>query len=236
MASVPDLRWVQDMINAVSRYDRDVMRAIELMWWWEEYVYEKEGKVIDGWKEFYKIVKKKLERAARELRKKGIDIEKIGWRRLRAMVVKLFLQWADSYFDANEVSDDILVYGESMGFVLYEGSSEWEVFEGSDEPGEVDMELYQKLILGKRRREKSEKIVLYGVHGIDFVQSWEEKGIPEGVYFAEEKWIAQRYWHSSGDDVLVKVKLPVDAVVPTAEKEWKTVRLVKPREFTLVIL
>jgi len=233
MARVPDLRWIQDVINDESRYDRDVRRAIERMWWWEEYVYKKEGKVIDGWKEFYKIVKKKLERAARELKKRGVDIEKIGWRRLRAMVVKLFLQWADNYFDANKVSDDILVYGETMGFILYEESNEWEVFERSDEPGEIDMELFQKLILGKKGREK---ITLYGMHGVDFVQSWEEEGIPEGVYFAEEKWIAQRYWHREGDDVLVKVKLPIDAVVPTADKEWKTVRLVKPREFTLVIL
>jgi hypothetical protein len=134
------------------------------------------------------------------------------------------------------VSDDILVYGETMGFELEEGSSEWEVFEGSDEPGEVDMELYRKLILGKRGREKREKISLYGMHGVDFVQSWLEEGIPEGVYFAEEKWIAQRYWHSKGDDVLVKVKLPVDAVVPTADKEWKTVRLVRPKEFTIVFV
>jgi hypothetical protein len=120
-----------------------------------------------------------------------------------------------------------------MGFILEEGSNEWEVFEGSDEPGEVDMELFQKLVLGKGR---SEKIVLYGMHGIDFVQSWEEEGIPEGVYFAEEKWIAQRYWHERGDDVLVKVRLPIDAVVPTADKEWKTVRLVRPREFSLVFV
>jgi len=235
MARVPDLKWIQDVINDESRYDRDVVRAIERMWWWEEYVYKKEGKVIDSWKEFYKIVKKKLERAARELKKKGVDIEKIGWRRLRAMVVKLFLQWADNYFDANKVSDDILVYGETMGFILEEGSSEWEVFEGSDEPGEVDMELYRKLILGEKGK-SNEKIVLYGVHGVDFVQSWEEEGIPEGVYFAEEKWIAQRYWHESGGDVLVKVKLPIDAVIPTAEKEWKTVRLVRPKEFSLVFL
>jgi hypothetical protein len=63
-----------------------------------------------------------------------------------------------------------------------------------------------------------------------------EEGIPEGVYFAEEKWIAQRYWHSEGDDVLVKVKFPVDAVIPTAEKEWKTVRWIDPDEFALVVL
>ncbi|MCI4463696.1 MAG: hypothetical protein JHC30_05965 [Caldisericum sp.] len=77
---------------------------------------------------------------------------------------------------------------------------------------------------------------MYGMHGVDFVQSWEEEGIPKDAYFAEEKWIAQRYWHAHGDDVLVKVNLPVDAVIPTAEKEWKTVRLVKPKEFSVVIL
>jgi hypothetical protein len=207
------------------------------MWEWEERVYKEEGKVIDGWEEFYKkVVKQKLERAVKELKKRGVDIEKIGWRRLRHMVVDLFLEWAHNFFDPSKVSDDIIVYGETMGFILEEGSNEWDVFEGSDEPGEVDMELYQKLILGKSRRGKKEKITLYGMHGVDFVQSWEEEGIPEGVYFAEEKWIAQRYWHSKGDDVLVKVKLPVDAVIPTAEKEWKTIRLVKPREFSVDIL
>ena len=232
MARVPDLRWVQDVINDGSRYDRDVVRAIERMWWWEEYVYEKEGKVIDGWKEFYKIVKKKLERAARELKKRGVDIEKIGWRRLRHMVEMLFIEWAGNWFDEKAVSNDIIVYGETMGFILEEGEKEWKVFEGSDEPGEIDMELYRKLILGER---KGEKMVLYGMHGRDFVQSWMEEGIPEGVYFAEEKWIAQRYWHESGDDVLVKVKLPADAVVPTAEKEWKTVRWVSPDEIDIVM-
>jgi hypothetical protein len=204
------------------------------MWEWEERIYEKEGKVIDGWEEFYeKVVKEKLARAVRELKKRGVDVEKIGWRMLRHMVEHLFLEWAWNFFDPRKVSDDIIVYGESMGFILKEGSNEWEVFEGSDEPGEVDMELYQKLILGKGR---GEKITLYGVHGVDFVQKWKEEGIPEGVYFAEEKWVARSYWHSKGDDVLVKVKLPIDAVIPTDEKEWKTVRLVRPREFTLVFV
>jgi len=63
-----------------------------------------------------------------------------------------------------------------------------------------------------------------------------EEGIPEGVYFAEEKWVAERYWHMGGNDILVKVKLPTDAVVPTTEKEWKTVRLVHPKEFSVVVL
>jgi hypothetical protein len=203
------------------------------MWEWEERIYEKTGKSVDGWEEFYKVVKKKLARTVRELGKWGIDIEKIGWRRLRYMVEKLFLQWVDNYFNPSKVSDDIIVYGESMGFILEEGSREWEIFEGSDEPGELDMELYQKLILGKR---KGEKVVLYGTHGKDFVMNWEEEGIPEGVYFAEEKWIARRYWHLEGDDVLVKVKLPMDALVPVAEREWKTMRWVEPREFVLTVL
>jgi len=149
------------------------------------------------------------------------------------MVEMLFIEWAGNWFDKKAVGDDIIVYGETMGFILEEGEREWKVFEGSDELGEVDMELYRKLILGGR---KGEKVVLYGMHGRDFVQSWEEEGIPEGVYFAEEKWIAQRYWHESGDDVLVKVKLPMDAVVKTADKEWKTLRWVDPGEFSLVVL
>jgi hypothetical protein len=79
MANVPDQRWVEGIINDESRYDSDVRRAIERLWWWEEYVYKKEGKVIDGWNEFYKIAKQKLAKAVRELRKRGVDIEKIGW-------------------------------------------------------------------------------------------------------------------------------------------------------------
>jgi hypothetical protein len=149
MAKVPDLNWVRDTITMISRYDSDVQRAIERMWEWEERIYEKTGKSVDGWEEFYKVVKRKLVRAVRELSKRGVDIEKIGWRRLRSMVEKLFLQWADNYFNSSKVSNDIIVYGESMGFILEEGSREWEVFEGSDEPGRVDMELYRKLILGE---------------------------------------------------------------------------------------
>jgi len=232
MPKVPDFQWVHKVIWDAQRYDKDIERYVERMWKEEERLYNEEGKVIDGWKEFYKIVKKKLARAVRELEKRGVDIEKIGWRRLRHMVEMLFIEWAGNWFDEKAVSDDIIVYGETMGFILEEGEKEWKVFEGSDEPGEIDMELYRKLILSGR---KGEKVVLYGMHGRDFVQSWREKGIPEGVYFAEEKWIAQRYWHESGDDVLVKVKLPADAVVPTAEKEWKTVRWVSPDEIDIVM-
>jgi hypothetical protein len=201
---------------------------------WEEEVYKETGREVDGFEEFYrKVVEWRLERAERELRKRGVDVREVKWEKLARMIPKWFIEWVGSGFNEWEVSDDIVVYGESMGFILREGAREWEVFEESDEPGELDMELYQKLILRKR---KGEKVVLYGMHGRDFVMDWEEEGIPEGVYFAEEKWIAQRYWHESGDDVLVKVKLPVDAVVPTAEKEWKTVRWVEPGEFSLVVL
>jgi hypothetical protein len=234
MFKVPDLRWVQDVIRSASRYDSSINFAIEKMWEEEERLYKKEGKVIDMWEEFYKVVKKHLLRAARELGKRGVDIEKIGWRRLRHMLEELFKEWVAYRFDERKVSGDVIVYGETMGFILEGGEKEWKVFEGSDEPGEVDMELYRKLILDKR--DKSEKIVLYGMHDRDFVQSWMKEGVPEGVYFAKEKWIAQRYWHASGDDVLVKVKLPADAVMPTAEKEWKTVRWVDPEEFTFSVV
>jgi len=230
MAEVPDFQWIYKVIWDAQRYDKDIERYIERMWKEEERLYNEEGKNVDMWKEFYEVAKEKLARAVRELEKRGVDIEKIGWRRLRHMVEMLFIEWAGNWFDKKAVGDDIIVYGETMGFIFEEGDKEWKVFEGSDEPGEVDMELYRKLILGGR---KGEKIVLYGMHGRDFVQSWHEKGIPEGVYFAEEKWIAQRYWHAAGDDVLVKVKLPVDAVVKTVEKEWKTVRWVSPNEIDI---
>jgi len=233
MPKVPDSEWLFDVIWNARLYDSDVQRGIERMWREEERLYNEEGKNVDMWDEFYKVAKEKLARAARELKRRGIDIEKIGWGRLRHMVKMLFIEWANNWFRKEAVSDDIIVYGETMGFILEEGEREWKVFEGSDEPGEIDMELYRKLILGKKGRER---IALYGVHGRDFVMSWLEEGIPEGVYFAEEKWVAQRYWHSAGDDVLVKVKLPADAVVKTADKEWKTLRWVDPDEFTLVLL
>ena len=233
MPKVPDSEWVSDVIWNARLYDSDVQRGIERMWREEERLYNEEGKNVDMWDEFYKVAKEKLARAARELKRRGIDIEKIGWGRLRHMVKMLFIEWANNWFRKEAVSDDIIVYGETMGFILEEGEREWKVFEGSDEPGEIDMELYRKLILGKKGREK---ITLYGMHGRDFVMSWLEEGIPEGVYFAEEKWIAQRYWHAAGDDVLVKVKLPVDAVVKTADKEWKTLRWVDPDEFSLVVM
>ena len=219
---------VQNVILAVSNIDSDVYRALWSMREWET----EEG--VDGFVEFYReVVRRRLEKVERELRKRGIDVREVRWEKLARMIPKWFVEWVSSGFNERAVSGDIVIYGESMGFILREGEAEWEVFEESDEPGEVDMELYRKLILGKR---KGEKVVLYGMHERDFVQSWKEEGIPEEVYFAEEKWIAQRYWHESGDDVLVKVKLPIDAVVPTAGKEWKTVRWISPGEFSLVVL
>jgi len=224
---------IRNVILAVSKVDRDVYWALWRMREWED-EYRELGREVDGFEEFYRVVvKKRLERVERELRKRGVDVREVRWERLARMIPRWFVEWVSGGFDEGAVSGDVVVYGESMGFVLKEGSVEWEVFEESDEPGELDMELYRKLVLGKR---DGERIVLYGMHGRGFVMRWEEEGIPEGVYFAEEKWIAQRYWHEGGDDVLVKVRLPVDAVVPTADKEWKTVRWIRPGEFSLVVL
>ena len=132
MSKVPDSEWVSDVIWNARLYDSDVQRGIERMWREEERVYNEEGKNVDMWEEFYKVVREKLARAARELKGRGIDIEKIGWGRLRYMVKMLFIEWANNWFRKEAVSDDIIVYGETMGFILEEGEREWKVFEGED--------------------------------------------------------------------------------------------------------
>jgi hypothetical protein len=230
----PDFQWIRNVIISASRYDSSVNFAIEKMLREEERLCKDEGRVINGWEEFYKLAKEYLLRAAKELKKRKIDIEEIGWYRLRHMLKELFKEWVAYKFDASKVSSDIIVYGDNMGFILEEGEKEWKVFEGSDEPSETDIELYRKLILDKEIKRK--KVVLYGVHDRNFVQSWREKGIPEGVYFAQERWMAQRYWHEGGNDVFVKVKLPVDAVVPTTKRECRTIRWVNPDEIDIMIV
>ena len=227
------LDWIRNVVLDYAEWDSHVQQLLDRMYLKEEDLYRK-GKDVDLWKEFYEVVKEKLRKAVRELGRKGVDVEKIGWRSLKRMVGDKFIQWAENWFDSEAVDDDIIVYGETMGFVLREGSSKWQVFEGSDEPGRVDMELYRKLIVGEKK--STEKMTLYGVHDYDFVRQWNREGIPENVYFAEEKWIARRYWHEMGDDVLVEVKLPLDAIVKTAEEEWMTVRWVEPNEFRLRVL
>jgi hypothetical protein len=181
------------------------------------------------WKEFYEMISEKLRLAEKELAKKGVT--KLNLKNFETMIMNKFLEWGRKDFEKDRVSNDILVYGETMGFLLKEGEKKWKVFEGSDEPEKLDNELYRKLIIGEKG--KIEKITLYGTHGTDFVRSWEKNGIPENVYFSDELWIAQNYWHPEGDDILVKVKLPEDAVIETSENEFKTIRHIEPSEFEL---
>jgi hypothetical protein len=132
-----------------------------------------------------------------------------------------------------EPEDEYIVYGDTMGFIKPAGKDKWEVFEESDEPTALDLYLYRKLVLGGQ---PAGKITLYGMHGQEFVDKWESEGIPPDVYFSTERWIAKRYWHYGVDDVLIRVVLPEDAVIPTADKEYKTIRLIKPGEFSIKIL
>jgi hypothetical protein len=132
-----------------------------------------------------------------------------------------------------EAEDEYIVYGDTMGFIKPAGKDKWEVFEESDEPTALDLYLYRKLIVGGK---PTGKITLYGMHGWEFINKWGSEGIPPDVYFSTEKWIARRYWHQEGNDVLIRVIMPEDAVIPTADKEYKTIRLVKPSEFSIKIL
>lgn len=109
-------------------------------------------------------------------------------------------------------------------------NGKWQIFEGSDDPTDPDMKLYSHLILGAKKGE----MVLYGTHGMDFIHSWDEKGIPKDVYFSTSKLVAMRHWHTSGDDMTVKIKMPENAVIKTADREYKTIRVVKPKEFKII--
>ena len=176
-----------------------------------------------------------LREAEKELEKKKVDLGKLGFKSFRPMVEEKLEYW-DYYATRhkNLPSDsvgDILLYGETMGFIKRYDSPDWEVFEGSDEPGELDMYLYRKLIIGENG--EPENITLFSMQSADFVRSWEVSGIPANVYFADQRWIAERYWHPNTEDVLVKVTLPRDAVVDTAEREYMTIRQVKPEEFKI---
>jgi len=176
-----------------------------------------------------------LREAEKELEKKAVDIKRLSFKSFRHMVGEELVYWSycvtrHKNFPSSSVVD-VLVYGETMGFIKRHDSPDWEVFEGSDEPGELDMYLYRKLIIGEDG--EPENITLFSVQSADFVRSWKVSGIPMNVYFTDQRWIAERYWHPNTEDVLVKVTLPKDAVVNTAEHEYMTIREVKPEEFEI---
>lgn len=175
-----------------------------------------------------------VQKIYQELNKKGVKREII--KEMLANPLKYFgriINDAVFYYTVGytDIEYPWIIYGETMGF-LYDGSK-WDVFEGSDEPGEIDAELYRKLILG---RDDNAKIKLYGMHNAEFVESWLEKGIPPDVYFATQKWIAERYWHPEGGDVLVLVEIPARYLIQTDSYEYKTIETVPVGEFTLKYL
>jgi len=170
-----------------------------------------------------------------ELKKDGVDVSVFSDRTWWNVIERAVLDWLsyDYVIDKNPpLLEDVVIYGETMGFIKEGGGEKWKVFEGSDEPGEVDVYLYNRLIL----KGSVKKLVLYGMHGEEFVESWRERGIPRNVYFASERGIAERYWHGEGGDVLVKVTIPEGGVVPTGEGEYKTIRVVEPHEFELKVI
>jgi hypothetical protein len=176
-----------------------------------------------------------LRAAEKELEKKAVDIKRLSFKSFRHMVEEELMYW--SYYVTRHKNlpsssvADALVYGETMGFIKRYDSPDWEVFEGSDEPGELDMHLYRKLIIGEYG--KPEDITLFSVQSADFVRSWNVSVIPMNVYFTNQRWVEVGYWHPNTEDVLVKVTLPIDAVVNTAEHEYMTIREVKPEEFKI---
>jgi hypothetical protein len=212
-----------------------------------EYIYDKYPPdiVVDEVRKLensiVEYVEKQIERAKSELRKAGVSdwvVNRVRYGRVVEEALNKFLyavldeirdkDIADIYVDD---IDDIIVYGETVGFIKIKG--EWDVFEGSDEPGEIDRALYRSLFLAKRK----EPIIVYGTHGREFVHSWRESGIPANVYFASDKSVAEKYWHPGGDDVLVKVQfLDPNVLMPTAEGEWVTAKKVEPSEFVLHVL
>jgi len=185
-----------------------------------------------------------LKEVEKELEKKKVDLGRLGFKSFRRMVEEELEYWGyciaqhknlppDIMINVLPSSSvaDILLYGETMGFIKRYDSPDWEIFEGSDEPGELDMYLCRKLIIGED--EEPENITLFSTQSADFVRSWKVSGIPLNVYFTDQRWIAERYWHPDTEDVLVKVTLPKDAVVNTAEHEYTTIREVKPEEFKI---
>lgn len=116
-----------------------------------------------------------------------------------------------------EVKDEILVIAvDTMSwFVHPDGTVEY--FEGSDEPTERDI-IYRNAFSTKKY------ITLWTMQPEHVVKNWENSGIPPNTYFASERHVALHYWHENSEDYLVEVVLPYNAVIETAESEYKTIR------------
>ena len=91
----------------------------------------------------------------KELHRDGVDVRRIrdrDWCKVISYLLEWLVQdsWAlGKVFEGrfNVASDEIVVYGETMGFMKVGGK--WKVFEHSDEPGKVDLYLYRVLIGGE---------------------------------------------------------------------------------------
>jgi hypothetical protein len=232
------LAKIEDWIEGILRYNSEINRLLRF---YEDYFYERYSDtyeiVLEAFKaKMVEYVISVMQEVVNELEIKGVDIDRLNrlryWKRIIENAILDFMNMA-KYPNKLELPIErfFIIYGDTMGFVK-EGDKDWDVLEGSDEPTELDLYLYQKLVSGEEKR----TIDLYGMHNRDFVMSWKENGIDENVYFAEDRWVAERYWHAQDDDVLVKVEAPLDAVIQTAEGEWKTIRRIQPGEFRLKIL
>jgi len=175
--------------------------------------------------DFIQYANKKLQYAVELLQQYDVDINKLSEQSWSNYIVSLFKNWADKVDD-----NTVIVYGKTMGFIWNPETEEWEVFEGSDEPDDLDLYLYSKLILQNNQN----YITLYGMHNLEFVENWRTEGIPENVYFTSKKSIALHYWHANTNDVLVKIKIPADAIIQTADFEFKTIRKIDVSEIKLL--
>jgi len=119
--SSDDIKKVIDKY-AIYLGDRDVKRTLDDMYYIEEYLSEK-GEDVDMWKEFYEMIFEKLRFAEKELAKKGVT--NLSLKNFEMMIMNKFIEWGNKDFEKNKVRNDIIVYGDTMGFILHEGEKKW---------------------------------------------------------------------------------------------------------------
>jgi len=220
MAVKIDADFIRDAMESTARFDRDIRRYLEVLDDIEESI---------GWDRLVKMCNRCIFIIDQSLEKKGIHLSEFPRSKLKGMLNSQIEICMRSLFgEPGDPCDILIVYADGMGFLSEDGGNTWKVFEGSDEPTQLDMLFYNKLVASE-----AGMLTLWGMHGVDFVSTWKVDGIPENVYFALDKDVARHYWHPSGDDVLVKVKVPGNAIVTTAEGEFKTIRRIHPSEFKL---
>ena len=202
---------LRELLEYQARIDSGVRRALRII---DSLSKEKNH---DYFNDFYIVASKEIEKMLVDLKRAGVATSKLDLYSFRQMVFSILDAQMEGKKDFSRV-----VYGETMGFM--KKGNKWEVVEGSDEPEELDMYLYSKLISGDK------KLKLFGMHSRANALKWQKEGIPAGVYFSDKKWIATHYWHTDRDDVIIEVELPASAVVATAENEYKTTRKVSVDE------